>query len=90
MITPIHYTYNIYTLPLIHQWRLMICIAIDNSSNNTVAGSFYSAGTSTSEQVYHKSCHRITSIPNDVLDVVSNELKYPKMCAGQFGEFTSS
>ena len=35
------YTYN--TLPLIHQWRLMICIAIDNGSNNIVGGRYYSA-----------------------------------------------
>ena len=39
MIIPIHITYS----PLIHQWRLMICIAIDNGSNNTVGGSYYSA-----------------------------------------------
>ena len=25
-----------------HQWRLMICIAIDNGSGNTVWGSYYS------------------------------------------------
>ena len=41
MINPIHIT---YTLPLNHQWRLMIRIAIDNGSENTVGGSYiYSA-----------------------------------------------
>ena len=33
------YTNNI----LIHYWRLMTCIAIDNGSDNTVGGSYYSA-----------------------------------------------
>ena len=38
-----HSIYIIHTLPPIHQWRLMICIAIDNGSNNTVGGSYYFA-----------------------------------------------
>ena len=33
------YTYNIYTLPLLNPcMRLLICITIDNGSNNTVGG----------------------------------------------------
>ena len=36
VIIPIHITYS----PTWHQWRLMICIAIDNGSNNTVGGSY--------------------------------------------------
>ena len=40
MINPI---YILHTLPLIHQWRLVIYIAIDNGSDNTVGRSYYSA-----------------------------------------------
>ena len=32
-----------YTLPLIHQWKLMVYITIDNGGDNTVGGSCYSA-----------------------------------------------
>ena len=39
MINPIHITYS----PTYHQWRLVICIAIDDGSDNTVGGSYYSA-----------------------------------------------
>ena len=35
MIIPIHIT---YTLQIVLQWILMICIAIDNGSNHTVRG----------------------------------------------------
>ena len=40
------YTYHTliaYNITLIHQWKRLICITIDNGSNNTVGGSCYSA-----------------------------------------------
>ena len=37
------YSYTMNILSLIHQWRLLIYITIDNGSNNTVGGSCYSA-----------------------------------------------
>ena len=46
------YTYNI--LLLIHQWRLMICIAIDNGSDNTVEGSYYSAHKAVGKFAEHR------------------------------------
>ena len=36
-----------------HQWRLMICIAIDNGSDNTVGGSYYSAHQAVPEFAEH-------------------------------------
>ena len=35
------FPYIWHTLPFIHQWRLLICITIDNASDNTVGGSCY-------------------------------------------------
>ena len=42
-----------HTLPLIDQWRLMICIEIDNDSNNTVGGSCYSVHQAVSKFAEH-------------------------------------
>ena len=36
-------TTNDYSIPFIHQWRLLICIAVYNGSNNTVGELCYSA-----------------------------------------------
>ena len=51
MIIPIHITYS-PTYPSV-QWRLLLCITIDNGSNNTVGGSCYSAHQAVSRFVYH-------------------------------------
>ena len=45
--------YIYHTLILIHQWRLMICITIDNGSNNTVENSCYSAHQAVSRLAKH-------------------------------------
>ena len=47
------FLYISHTLPLIRQWRLMIYIAIDNGSNNTVGGSCYFAHQAVSRFAEH-------------------------------------
>ena len=45
-----------------HQWRLMICTAIENGSDNTVGGSYHSAhqavGKFVEHHIYMVSCVR--------------------------------
>ena len=48
------YTYNMLShLETDDQWRLMICIAIDNGSDNTVGGSYYSAHQAVGKYLEH-------------------------------------
>ena len=50
MINPTHITYS-PTYPSV--WRLVICIAIDNGSKNTVGGTVLHCGTHQAEGKHH-------------------------------------
>ena len=70
MINPIHIRYS----PLIHQWRLTICIAIDNDSDNTVGGSYYSVHQAVGKfaehidmvSCVHRKCQTRAGVSGDV------------------------
>ena len=50
----------------IHQWRLEICINIDNGSNNTVGGSCYSA---------HQAVSKFAELPIDLISFVHRKCR---------------
>ena len=64
-----------HTLPFIHQWRLQIGIAIENGSNNTVWGSYYSAHQAVSKfeehhidmvSSVHRKCQTRAGVSGDI------------------------
>ena len=79
----------IILFPLILQWRLQICIAIDNGSNNTVGGSSYPAHQAVSKCAEHNihmvSCiHRKCQTRAGVSGDVNKTLKFVTITDSKF------